>query len=82
MKWELSIKSFIVSILDSGFYDCRNERWADYSIPDMVQMMGLAATSEKDKNKGKQYSSAKFLIMCHGPKKNYYKKFLFEPYPV
>lgn len=22
------------------------------------------------------------LLLCHGPKKEYYKKFLFEPYPV
>lgn len=44
--------------------------------------MSLASTSEKDKNKGREYNSAKFMIMCHGPKKGFYKKFLFEPYPV
>lgn len=24
----------------------------------------------------------KALVMCYRPKKDYYKKFLFEPYPV
>ena len=48
----------------------------------MIQFMSFASTSEKDKNRGKEYNSAKFMIMCHGPKKNYYKKFLFEPYPI
>ena len=54
-----------------------NGRWSDYSISDMIQFMSFASTSEKDKNRGKEYNSAKFMIMCHGPKKNYYKKFLF-----
>ncbi len=22
------------------------------------------------------------MLLCHGPKKGYYKKFLFEPFPV
>lgn len=25
---------------------------------------------------------AKSLVLCHGPKKDYYKKFLLEPFPV
>jgi hypothetical protein len=76
LKWELTSKAFIVAVMDCSYYDCRNQRWSDYSIPDMMQMMSLASTSEKDKNKGKEYTSSKFLIMCHGPKKAYYKKFL------
>ena len=48
----------------------------------MMQIMSFASTSEKDKNKGKDFASAKFLIMCHGPKKAFYKKFLSEPFPV
>lgn len=37
--------------------------------------------------KGKQVKNAsavaaKCLVFCHSPKKEYYKKFLFEPYPV
>lgn len=77
LKWELAnIRAFIVGVLDCSFYDCRNGRWSDYSIPEMMQMMSLACTSEKDRNKGKEYNSAKFLIMVHGPKKGFYKKFL------
>jgi hypothetical protein len=45
-------------------------------------MMSLASISEIDRNKGKEFNSAKFLIMCHGPKKGFYKKFLSEPYPL
>lgn len=53
MKWEISCKSFLVGVLDCSYYDCGNQRWSDYSIPDMMQMMNFASTSEKDKNKGK-----------------------------
>lgn len=46
LKWELnSTKSFIVAVLDCSFYDCKNSRWTDYTIPDMIQMMSLASTS-------------------------------------
>lgn len=48
-----AVKAFIVAVMDCSYYDCRNSRWADYSIPDMIQMMSLASTSQKDKNKGK-----------------------------
>lgn len=48
----------------------------------MAQFLSLSAVSEKDKHKGKEFSSSKFLIFCQGAKKAYYKKFLFEPYPL
>ena len=75
-------KAFMVCVMDCEYYSTRNQRFVDYSIPEMVQIMSLASISEKDKNKGKEYSSAKFIILSHGPKKNYYKKFLFEPFPI
>lgn len=89
LKWELTsssilggTKAFMVCVMDCEYFDSRNQRWVDYSIADMVQVISLASTSEKDKNKGKEYSSAKFLILCQGAKKNFYKKFLFEPFPI
>lgn len=46
LKWELNnSKAFIVAVMDCSYYDARNGRWADYSIPDMIQMMSLATTS-------------------------------------
>ena len=32
LKWELSLKAFIVAILDVSYYNCLNGRWTDYSI--------------------------------------------------
>jgi replicative superfamily II helicase len=53
LKWEIDYKVFMVAVLDCCKYDARAARWNDYSIPDMAQLMGLAAISEKDKHKGK-----------------------------
>ena len=39
-------------------------------------MMGRA------KDKKLSGHSAKCIVMCHAPKKGFYRKFLFEPYPV
>jgi len=45
--------------------------------------MGMAAPSKYDKEKmGDQTISSKCLVFCHTPKKEFYKKFLFEPFPV
>ena len=53
----------------------QERRYIDYTIPDMLQMMGKANRPQEDE-------SAKCLIYTHTPKKEFYKKFLYEPFPV
>ncbi|EAS04385.2 small nuclear ribonucleoprotein helicase (macronuclear) [Tetrahymena thermophila SB210] len=77
--WELNLHSQVVIILDNQRYDGREKRYIDYTIPDMLQMIAYA----KSKNASAQNAqAAKCLVFCHSPKKEYYKKFLFEPFPV
>ena len=47
----------------------------DYPITDVLQMMGRAGRPQFDR-------TAKAVIMVHEPKKGFYKKFLYEPFPV
>ena len=47
----------------------------DYPITDLLQMMGHASRPLKD-------DISRCVLMCHGARKEYYKKFLFEPFPV
>jgi hypothetical protein len=82
LRWQLNTKAFMVAVLDPCRYDGREGRWVDYPIPDMLQIMSLAITSEKDRKKSKEYIAAKFLVYCQTAKKEFYKKFLSEPYPV
>ena len=67
----------MVAILDCVYYDPRQRRWSDYSIAEMLQLMSIASVAEKDRHKGKEFSSAKFMIYCQSAKKQFYKKFLF-----
>ena len=82
LKWEIDYKVFMVALLDTTYYDAVSSRWVDYSIPEMAQLMSLPAVSERDRQKGREFSAAKFVIYCQGAKKELYKKFLFEPYPL
>ena len=73
--WELEMNAYLVIIMDTQRYDGKEKRYIDYTIPDMLQMMGRATQPN-------QKDSAKCLVFCYTPKKDFYKKFLYEPYPV
>ncbi len=45
------------------------------SIPDVLQMMGRAGRPQFD-------DQGKAVILVHDIKKDFYKKFLYEPFPV
>lgn len=47
------MKSFLVAIMDCSVFEGSENRWIDYSVPDMLQMMSFAGTSEKDRKRGK-----------------------------
>ncbi|EGC38998.1 DEAD/DEAH box helicase [Dictyostelium purpureum] len=73
--WLLDVYASLVVIMGTQTYLGKDIRYVDYSINDILQMVGRA---------GKQniYNSAKCLLLCHTPKKEYYKMFLNEPIPV
>ena len=73
--WELSQQSHMVVVMDTQRYDGQERRYIDYTIPDMLQMLGKAGRSLID-------DGAKCLIYTHTPKKEFYKKFLYDPFPV
>ena len=62
-------------MLDTQRYDGQEHRYIDYTVPDMLQMMGRASRNDNGE-------SPKCLVFCHTPKKDFYKKFLFEPLPL
>jgi pre-mRNA-splicing helicase BRR2 len=82
LKWDIDFKIFMVAVLDTTYYDPGSRRWADYSIGEMGQLMSLAGIQERDRQRGREFSSAKFVIYCQAAKKDFYKKFLFEPFPL
>lgn len=72
--WELDVFAHLVVIMGSQFYDGKEHRYSDYALSDILQMLGRASRPQD------QLSKCSFF--CFGPKKEFYKKFLFEPLPV
>lgn len=75
MCWSLKTSAHMVVIMDTSFYEGKEHRFIDYSITDILQMIGKASRQTIDQ-------SSKCLLMCHSPKREYLKKLLHEPLPV
>jgi pre-mRNA-splicing helicase BRR2 len=73
--WGMDETSHLVVIAGTSHYNGREHRYTDFPIADMLQMMGRASRPLQD-------DSGKAVVLCHTPKKEFYKKFLYEPLPV
>ncbi len=74
--WEISDTwAYMGIVLDPQKYDGHEHRYVEFSMPDMLQMMGRAGRPGVDE-------SAKFFVFCHAPRKDYFKKFLYESLPI
>ncbi|XP_016503617.1 DExH-box ATP-dependent RNA helicase DExH12-like [Nicotiana tabacum] len=76
MCWGVAVSAHLVVVMGTQYYDGReNAQYTDYPVTDLLQMMGHASRPLVD-------SSGKCIILCHAPRKDYYKKFLYEAFPV
>ena len=62
-------------IKGTEFFDAKTRRYVDFPVTDVLQMMGRAGRPQFD-------DSGVSVVMVHEPKKNFYRKFLHEPFPV
>lgn len=75
--WGMTMSAYLVIIMGTQYFQGKSEaRYGDYPITDILQMMGRCG------KQGVDVAGAKCVILCHAPKKDYYKKFLYEPLPV
>ncbi|MCL7047252.1 hypothetical protein MKW94_014479 [Papaver nudicaule] len=75
MCWGMPLSAHLVVVMGTQHYDGRENTHTDYPVTDLLQMMGHASRPLLD-------NSGKCVILCHAPRKEYYKKFLFEAFPV
>ncbi len=75
LAWGVNLPAHLVVIKGTEFFDPKTRRYLDFPITDVLQMMGRAGRPQYD-------TLGKAVIMVHEPKKNFYKKFLYEPFPV
>ncbi|KAJ3023444.1 DEIH-box ATPase [Thoreauomyces humboldtii] len=75
--WGMRLRSHLVVIMGTQYFEGKEHRYADYPITDVLQMMGCATRSVQGDNGG-----ARCVLMCQSIKKDFYKKFLHEALPV
>lgn len=73
--WKLTCQFYHVIVMDTQYYDGKIHSYTDYSITDILKMMGRAARPLKD-------DIAKITILCESSKREFFKKFLSEPLPI
>mmetsp|Transcript_62196 Transcript_62196/g.148187 ORF Transcript_62196/g.148187 Transcript_62196/m.148187 type:complete len:2144 (+) Transcript_62196:214-6645(+) len=75
MCWGIKTYAHLVVVMGSEYYDGREHRYLNYPVTDVLQMLGRAGRPSVD-------AVGKAVILCHTPKKEFFKKFLHEPVPV
>ena len=75
LAWGVNFPAHLVVVKGTEFFDAKLGRYVDYPVTDVLQMMGRAGRPQFD-----THSVA--LILVHDPKKNFFQKFLYEPFPV
>jgi activating signal cointegrator complex subunit 3 len=75
LAWGVNLPAHLVVVKGTEYFDGKTSRYVDYPITDVLQMMGRAGRPQFD-------TEAKAVILVHEPKKEFYKKFLYEPFPV
>lgn len=75
LAWGVNFPAHLVIIKGTEYYDGKTKRYVDYPITDVLQMMGRAGRPQFD-------DQGKAVIMVQDVKKHFYKKFLYEPFPV
>jgi len=75
LAWGVNFPAHLVVIKGTEYYDGKSKRYVDFPVTDVLQMMGRAGRPQFD-DKGVA------VILVHEPKKTFYRKFLYEPFPV
>jgi len=75
LAWGVNLPAHLVIIKGTEYYEPKSKTYVDMPITDILQMMGRAGRP--------QYDDQCFaFILVEESKKNFYKKFLYEPFPV
>lgn len=75
IAWGVNTPAHLVIIKGTEFYDAKIKGYQDFPITDVLQMMGRAGRPQYD-------DSGVACVFVQDSKKNFYKKFLHEPFPV
>ncbi|XP_070541263.1 U5 small nuclear ribonucleoprotein 200 kDa helicase-like [Ptychodera flava] len=74
--WGINMAAHLVVVMDTQYYNGKIHAYVDYPVTDVLQMVGRANRPFVESEVGK------CVILCQGSKKDFFKKFLYEPLPV
>ncbi|OZC07839.1 Sec63 domain protein [Onchocerca flexuosa] len=75
LAWGINMPAHLVIIKGTEYYDGKTHKYIDFPVTDVLQMIGRAGRPQFD-------DSAVAVIYVQDVKKNFYKRFLYEPFPV
>ncbi|KRZ76461.1 Activating signal cointegrator 1 complex subunit 3 [Trichinella papuae] len=75
LAWGVNFPAHLVIIKGTEYYDGKLHRYVDFPVTDVLQMIGRAGRPQYD-------SEAVAVVFVHDVKKPFYKKFLYDPFPV
>lgn len=73
--WESDLRARLIIVKGTEHYDSDAERFIDYQPADVMQMLGKAGRPNLD-------STGVAMLLIRDIFKEFYKKFLFEPFPI
>ncbi|KAL9657052.1 hypothetical protein ABK040_002678 [Willaertia magna] len=76
LAWGVNLPASLVIIKGTEYFDPKTKRYEDYPLVDVLQMAGRAGRP----NIGDVFG--RVFIMVQDVKKNFYKRFLYEPFPI
>lgn len=75
LAWGVNFPAHLVIVKGTEYYDGKIHRYIDFPVTDVLQMMGRAGRPQHD-------TKGVACILVEETKKNFYQKFLYEPFPV
>ncbi|KAG5505245.1 hypothetical protein JIQ42_07452 [Leishmania sp. Namibia] len=75
LAWGVNLPAHMVVVKGTEYYDAKTSSYVDFPITDLLQMIGRAGRPQFD-------SEGVAQVLCHEPKKGFYRKFLYDPFPV
>ncbi|KNC80924.1 activating signal cointegrator 1 complex subunit 3 [Sphaeroforma arctica JP610] len=75
LAWGVNLPAHLVIVKGTEYFDGKTKRYEDMAVTEILQMMGRAGRPQFD-------DSATACILVQDTKKHFYKRFLYEPFPV
>ncbi|KAL7711693.1 Activating signal cointegrator 1 complex subunit 3 [Entamoeba marina] len=75
LAWGVNLPAHLVIIKGTEYFDGKKHQFVDMPLTDVLQMMGRAGRPQFD-------DEGVAVIFTYEPKKDFLRKFLFEPFPL